>query len=276
MASFLWTHHKARLRLVSTKGEESYNWLFLPGGPGLGSDSLSLLTKDINLPGSIWHLDLPGDGSNRYAEPHLIQNWQPALLEAVKSLPRVILVAHSTGGMFALSTAGLEPHLKGLVLISAAPDTSWQDYFMAYVANHPLKTLESVQHDYAQSPTDELFKRLTIASAPYFMTQDNLIEKVKFFEDIPFNHHAYDWCALHFDPFYECEWIPHTLPTLIMGGEDDKVTPIRLFTLNKDFMRRNIVMKVIRGAAHFPWIDNPPATVAALQDYVDFIKNGWG
>ena len=61
---YLWTKLKARLKFVSANGEASYNWIFLPGGPGLGSEYLTTLTKPLHLPGTIWLLDLPGDGSN--------------------------------------------------------------------------------------------------------------------------------------------------------------------------------------------------------------------
>src|ERR1700712_5244480 len=41
-----------------------WNWLFLPGGPGIGSDSLRDLGEPPDLPGTGWLVDLPGDGSN--------------------------------------------------------------------------------------------------------------------------------------------------------------------------------------------------------------------
>jgi len=40
------------------------NWLFLPGGPGLGSESLHELVAAVQTPGTSWLVDLPGDGSN--------------------------------------------------------------------------------------------------------------------------------------------------------------------------------------------------------------------
>src|SRR5688572_9025224 len=120
MSKYLWTSLKSRLQYISSSKGEPFNWLFLPGGPGLGSESLAGLTTLLQLPGTVWHLDLPGDGSNTTSDDsHYFSSWSEALVEAVKSLDKVILVAHSTGGMYALATAKLEGLLAGLVLMDS-------------------------------------------------------------------------------------------------------------------------------------------------------------
>lgn len=127
---YLWTHSKARLQLIRSTAGANLNWLFLPGGPGLGSESLAGLTQIVKLPGSIWHLDLPGDGSNTTSNDwESFSHWSKALLEAATALSNVILVAHSTGGMYALATPELSKVLRGLVLMDSAPDASWQEQF---------------------------------------------------------------------------------------------------------------------------------------------------
>lgn len=79
-----WTASGVRLRQV-TAGEGRGNWLFVPGGPGLGSESLLGLVRAAQVPGAAWLVDLPGDGSNRGlpglpAEPYT--HWPGALAEA--------------------------------------------------------------------------------------------------------------------------------------------------------------------------------------------------
>jgi hypothetical protein len=46
---------------------QDLNWIFIPGGPGLGSEALSGLTTLLSakIPGTIWHFDFPNDGSNK-------------------------------------------------------------------------------------------------------------------------------------------------------------------------------------------------------------------
>lgn len=56
-----------------------------------------------------------GDGSNTTSDnPESFSKWPAALIEAVSQFDNVILVAHSTGGMYALSVPELESRLEGL------------------------------------------------------------------------------------------------------------------------------------------------------------------
>ncbi|HEY5260284.1 MAG TPA: alpha/beta hydrolase, partial [Rhabdochlamydiaceae bacterium] len=97
ISKYLWTKLGSRLNRIRSSGKKKLNWIFLPGGPGLGSEAIAPLTSILKLPGKTWLLDLPGDGSNLRGS---FKNWKPALLEAVQALDNVILVGHSRGGMF--------------------------------------------------------------------------------------------------------------------------------------------------------------------------------
>ncbi|GGV87457.1 hypothetical protein GCM10010228_69730 [Streptomyces massasporeus] len=59
-----WTRSGVRLRRVS-KREGPWNGLFVPGGPGLGAESVAGLALAVDVPGTAWLVDLPEDGSNR-------------------------------------------------------------------------------------------------------------------------------------------------------------------------------------------------------------------
>ena len=101
--TLFWTQSRPRLKLFSSSEEGNLNWLFLPGGPGLGAESLLPLLKILQLTGKPWLLDLPGDGSNTTSNnQESFKSWPVALIEAAKSFTHVVLVAHSTGGMYAL------------------------------------------------------------------------------------------------------------------------------------------------------------------------------
>ncbi len=178
MKKFLWTNLKTRLQVIKSTDGGNFNWLFLPGGPGLGSESLTALTKVLNLPGTIWHVDLPGDGSNVTSDDEkYFSHWSDALMEAVNTLDNVILVAHSTGGMYALATPQLENQLTGLVLMDSAPDSSWQDEFMKYVKSHPIKVVQELYLKYSKNPNNDLLKKITIASAPYSFTKKGVAKR---------------------------------------------------------------------------------------------------
>lgn len=260
------TTSNARLQFVRSTNENRH-FLFLPGGPGLGSESLIPLINILSLPGTIWRLDLPGDGSNTTDNNYAaFSHWQAALIEAVSAFEHVILVAHSSGGMFALSTPEIESQIDGLILLSSAPDASWQKAFDKTLSDFPLPELEILVKLYP--PGNELLKKLTIASAPYFLTEKSMLEGIKMLQSMPYNYEAFQWSAEHFDQTYRAKWIPQKIPTLILGGDKDLITPQTLFKESKLFQRDNIKIETIKNAGHFPWLDDPKAVVSAFREYL--------
>jgi len=261
----LWTYSRARLQLIKSNSHH-YNWLFLPGGPGLGSESLKGLTEILDLPGNTWHVDFPGDGSNTTEDDALAFScWSQALIEVVSALPNVVLVAHSSGGMFALATPELEAKLCGLVLMDSAPNASWQQAFNEYINEHPISDIEALQQLYINNPSNEALKKLTIASTPYFST-DHCAQQMKLLmEHLPFNYKSHLWAAKYFDDTYQAQWIPHT--ALIFAGEHDHITPLSLFTESREFQRENILIREIKNGSHFPWYENPEQVRAVFEEF---------
>src|SRR3954468_23265741 len=97
-----WTQSGVRLRLRHDRAGDM-NWLFLPGGPGIGSESLHELVDTVDVPGRAWLVDLPGDGSNvgapgAPADPYSV--WPQVLLEAAQAVDHPVYVGHSTGGEY--------------------------------------------------------------------------------------------------------------------------------------------------------------------------------
>lgn len=271
--SCFWTKSGARLQSVHQEENSSLNWIFLPGGPGLGSESLVNLTslfqsKNLALPGSFWHLDLPGDGSNTTSNnTESFQHWSVALIEAAEEFNDVILVAHSTGGMYALSTPKLESLLKGLILLDSAPDAEYRELFGQVLIKQPISNFEMLQNKYQKNPNNELLKEITIASAPYLFTKKGLKNGIEMLQNLPYNYESCQWSLENFDQTYKAKWIPRKIPTLILAGEYDLITPLHLFTKAKDFDRDNIVIKSIKKAGHFPWIENPYEVTRAFQEF---------
>lgn len=269
MKNKIWTDSKARLTKLHSDNNSKYNWLFLPGGPGLGSESLRDLTEILHLPGTLWHVDFPGDGSN-FPEMSFM-NWRKALIEACNELDNVILVAHSSGGMFALATPELEKSIIGLVLMDSAPNKGWLKFYIKYVNAHPLLEAQKLQKLYEEIPSNELLKELTIACAPYFSTIKSLSRIIALFNTLPFNYKSHLWAEENFDRTYEAQWIPKKIPTLILGGDQDHLTPLTLFSELKKFNRRNVIIREIKNASHFPWMDNPEQIKQAFSEYCQLL-----
>lgn len=268
--SFLWTALGARLQVVGASEGKNLNWLFLPGGPGLGSESLYPLTEILNVPGTRWHLDLPGDGSNTTQNnPRAFSHWRPALVEAVKALKNVILVGHSRGGMFALATPELEESLIGLVLMASAPDMVWQKDLAEKLERFPLPKADEAREVYEKNPTNDSLRECILAEAPrMFFTKKGLEEGIQFLSRLPYNHETWKWAEQHFDVTYQAQWIPRRIPTLILSGSKDIAIPIRYFAEKEEYKRSHILMKEIENAGHFPWIENPQSVIDAFNEYL--------
>ncbi|MGI5450055.1 alpha/beta fold hydrolase [Streptomyces sp. CA-243310] len=263
-----WTPSGVRLRRASHRPGR-WNWLFVPGGPGLGSESLLGLVRAAEVPGTAWLLDLPGDGSNRGLpavprDPYA--RWPDVLVEAAEALSDVVVVGHSTGGMFLLSVPALAPHLAGLALVDSAPHAGWRDSFAAYADTHPCPEAAAAATAHARHPTDASLRALTLAAAPWNFTPDSLAEGRSLLAGLPYNHAATAWADQHFDDAYEARWAPRGLPTLIVSGAEDRVVDQHLWREEPAFNGPETHHRVIEGAGHFPWIENPDAIRSAFAD----------
>lgn len=221
------TKSHARLKLIcNIPSNKNYNWVFIPGGPGLGSESLTDLTNILELPGSMWHFDFPGDGSNISENPdNQFHNWQKALIESTHVLKNIILVCHSSGGMFALETPYLEKKIIGLILMDSAPNAQWQKYFESYTQENKIPEVEKITKLYYKNPSNDLLKQFTILCAPYFSIEHRQDNIIKILEKLPFNYKSHLWAEKNFDRTYQAKWIPQKIPTLIFAGDQDHITP---------------------------------------------------
>ena len=256
------TETGVRLRLRARRPGR-LNWLFLPGGPGIGSESLFELITAVEVPGACWAVDLPGDGSNITAAGNPYERWPQVLLEAAAAVERPVFVGHSTGGMYLLSTPELEHELEGLVLVSTAPDASWLPAFVAMTAQDPLPAVVEATERYEAEPSDERLKDIAVASAPWNFTAEGVEAGARLLARMPYNRAAVDWSAANFDDTYESTWWPRELPTLIVSGGEDRIVTQHLWDEPR-FQGPHVVRREIEGGGHFPWIERPDAVRAAF------------
>lgn len=253
-----------RLRLAS-RCPGSLNWLFLPGGPGIGSESLLGLVEATQLPGSCWLVDLPGDGSNVF-EGDPFQHWPGVLIEAAQALPDCVYVGHSTGGMYLLATAPLEAHLVGLVLVSSAPDARWHVRYVAMAEADLLPALDRAVAAFERSPDATTLRDLAVESAPWNFQPAFVAQGRQLLAAMPYNLAAVAWSDAHFDHVYAHAWWPRALPTLIVSGACDRIVAQDLWD-EPGFQAANVQSCVIGDAGHFPWVEQPEAVRAAFADF---------
>src|SRR5580700_272814 len=90
--------------LVKSKpGKIAYNWLFLPGGPGIDSDYLLPLINEIEVEGNCWVIDFLLNGSNlpdntRLDPDKICRRWGDYFLAIINKFDNPVLVGHSFAG----------------------------------------------------------------------------------------------------------------------------------------------------------------------------------
>lgn len=242
------------------------NWLFLPGGPGIGSESLEELVRTVALPGRSWLVDLPGDGSN-LVDGDPFRRWPSVLLEAAEALPDTVFVGHSTGAMYLLSVPELEERLRGLVLISSAPDARWYSRYLRMAAENPLVAMQAANRAFEAGRNNETLRDLAVASAPWNFSGDALHLGEALLARMPYNLAAVEWSDSHFDHSYALKWWPKELPTLIVSGSRDRIVA-QDFWDDARFAGSNVARATIENAGHFPWIEQPDAVREAFAAFV--------
>ncbi|MEI9890722.1 MAG: alpha/beta hydrolase, partial [Caulobacteraceae bacterium] len=198
------------------------NWLLLPGGPGIGSESLHDLADAMDVPGAVWMVDLPGDGSNK-AAGNPFGKWPHVLVEAAQALRNCIYVGHSTGGMYLLATPAVEAHIVGLALLSSAPDSGWRSQYETTIRRHPLPLVDAALAAYDRNRSDARLRDVAVASAPWNFPPSSLHVGRVLLSRMPYNADAVDWSDRNFDNSYSAAWWPAKLPVLIMAGDEDGI-----------------------------------------------------
>ena len=272
-----WTPLGVRLRRARCNPGE-LDWLFLPGGPGIGSESLAELVQTADLPGRSWLVDLPGDGSNVSApgapsDPYSL--WPHVFLEAAAAFDRPVAVGHSTGGQYLLSIPHLEHRLRGVVLISSAPDAGWMPQYEAMTKAHPLPAVQAASRRYELDPSDAALGDVAVASAPWNFDVEHVDIGARLLARMPYNMRAVEWSAAVFDTGYIAAWWPVQMPTLIVSGRDDRIVTQQLW-LDPRYRQPNVTHRWVERAGHWPWIEQPAAVRSVLRIFADQIVDDQG
>ncbi|MEO7067295.1 MAG: alpha/beta hydrolase [Rhodanobacter sp.] len=253
------------MRLHSAR-EGELNWLLLPGGPGIGSESLHELADAMDVPGTIWLVDLPGDGSNTAQQDNPFSGWPQVLAEAAAAVSNAVYVGHSTGGMYLLATPQLKGLVRGLALLDTAPDSTWQSEFMEMMQDHPLPAFDRAAAEYARDKSIANLTVLTVAAAEWSFTSPALDVGRALFARMPYSSDAVEWSDANFDRTYKALWWPADIPVLRLWGDSDQIVSQRAWT-GAEYNGQNVMLRPIPRAGHFPWIDNPAAVTEAFKAF---------
>jgi pimeloyl-ACP methyl ester carboxylesterase len=273
MKHYLYDSEKVRYELYQTNGGKNYNWLFFPGGPGADSSYLCSLLEGLNLPGNSWLIDLPGNGNNdKHFSSDDFDCWFELFPRIVKHFDHPIVVGHSFGGMLPLLYPELENILKGCVILNSAPKL-WLEEAVAYSKQFDLPNITEDMQDFIQNPTQESFNTALNACMPYYFPKETLIQGRLLLSRVPFQYRAAVWGQIKaLEGNLSAKWIPHEVPTLIMGAKYDCICPFSLFKNDSRFQRENIKLVFIENAGHCPWIENPLMVDKAFNEFTCSLK----
>lgn len=272
---YLYDKNYTRFHLVkSVPGKKVFNFLFLPGGPGVDSSSLLDLINAMNISGNYWLIDLPGNGTNTQL-PNLssesFKKWNEFLVEAVSGFENPIIVGHSFSGYLPLFCPKLEKILKGIVIIGSA-STLQSDLYAQTAKEHALPSLVNARQLFVKEQSLESLQALYMLEAEYFFTPEyktkginTIIKKLKF--SIPAEY----WWYTEGVNFYNknITWVPQKVPTLIIGGSRDYITPLAIFENDVRFKRKNIKIQEIKDAGHFPWLEQTSLVSKAIKKFTN-------
>ena len=141
MRNYLYDENHVRYELYHTGEGKPFNWLFFSGGPGADSSYFHALVDELKLPGNVWLVDLPGNGTNIPHQPEDFDKWFSLFPTIIKKFTNPVLVGHSFGGMFPLLFPELEHSLKGFVILNSAPSL-WLEEAVAYSKQFALPDLK--------------------------------------------------------------------------------------------------------------------------------------
>ena len=255
------------MRLHSFRPGE-LNWLLLPGGPGIGSESLHALADAMDVPGTIWLVDLPGDGSNTtHGHDDPFRQWPHVLVEAAEAVPDAIYAGHSTGGMYLLATPAVREHIRGLVLLDTAPDCAWHAEYVRMTQDDPLPRFTRALAAYERDKSLANLTALVVESAEWNFEPAGLEAGRALLAHMPYNREAVEWSDANFDHTYKAQWWPDQLPVLRLWGAHDRIVTQQAWNA-PEYDTPNVLACEIPGAGHFPWIENPAAVTDAFRTFV--------
>jgi pimeloyl-ACP methyl ester carboxylesterase len=204
-------------------------------------------------PGSV-ALDLPGHP--RGAGYSTISEYAQFVTEAVKErgLASVVLAGHSMGGAITIQIALSHPRfLAGIVLVGSG----------ARLRVTPL-IKDEVIRDYAHAAE-------VIANWAYSPKSDAKLRRASVQEllEVPAEVTYGDFQACdHFDEMKEISHID--LPTLLVCGEDDALTPVKYSQYMKEKIP-NARIVIIPDAGHSVMLEKPNELNNALRSFLDKI-----
>jgi pimeloyl-ACP methyl ester carboxylesterase len=222
---------------------------------GAGSSSQAFLNqlRRLDRTMNVLALDLPGHGATPGPGRDTIStyaNWVEEAL-SVFTVPAFFLGGHSMGGAIALELALRSwPRIRGLILIATGAELRVSTKIIAGLAAEPEPTLALINKWCFPPDADPLLIR----------------QSLELLQQVPVSVVYNDFQACNrFDRSEHVGTI--TLPTLILVGEGDVMTPPAFAeALQKKILNSKLVQ--VPGAGHLVMLEKPREVNQAMENFV--------
>lgn len=198
-------------------------------------------------------LDLPGHGRSAGAGRNSIGAYRAvvsAFLDAL-DLTRVVLIGHSMGGAIVQDMALHAPtRLAGIVLVATGARLRVAPELLESLADDPMRAVDFIiTHEYGPDAPEQLVR---LGRARLMETPPDVLRG--------------DYIACNaFDMMTELGYI--RLPTLIIGGSVDQMTPPKYLR----FLAEHIPgaqLRLIEGSGHMVALEQPAVVAQAVADFL--------
>jgi pimeloyl-ACP methyl ester carboxylesterase len=220
---------------------------------GWGVDSLSfgkLVDRLTTKKYAVYLLDLPGFGQSQMPETvYNVDDYSNAVSQFVKKmgLKDLILIGHSFGGRIAIKIAAENPgYLDKAVLVDTAGIATAST--MKRILSVLAKIVSPIFKPDFMQPLRKRF---------YFLIGSEYLENEKLsmiFSKVVSENLTRTVAQIR-------------IPTLIVWGENDSVTPIYFGRLMNKLIPKSKLI-IFSNAGHFPFIDNPNKFIEALTEFI--------
>lgn len=233
----------------------------------MGPEYMMILASKLSLSGAISIFDLPKTAPQEVADSPdiIVRLWQDDLIEATQNLSNVVLLGHSFGGMFCLGTPGIEKNISGLVICDASPDFTYREEYAKEWTRIGTVEMDSLNESFKMRPSEETLRDLFVSWAPFFFLNPNDEANLNLLRTHSYNVHSYKNGQAGFLDYYKHMFNAFKIPTLLVAGEFDRITPLHLFDRDPEF--KGIEQVIIPNAGHFPWVENLHSFSKALKNF---------
>lgn len=246
----------------------------LHGGPGMDSSYFRPFLDPLGKELALFFIDARGCGQSERLDPS--QYTMNGMVEDIERLrvaerqEKIILLGHSFGGFVALHySLRFADRVKGLILVSTAADTSFSAELQKSIERFP--DVVEAQQRYLRSPrTDDDFKRFLRENIPVNFVDPERCHAHEIIERIRPSAVCFERMKLtdlkRYSVLHRLQEIH--VPALVIAGEGDLVVP-SVYTKKLADGLAGSTFFTIPNAGHFPFIENQPAFIKIVEEWID-------